>query len=243
MLASAGVLQVAHMGLVPYREAYDLQQRLREERLAGRAPDTLLLLEHPPVMTLGRSFRREHLLADEAAIARSGIGLVTTDRGGSATYHAPGQMVAYGIIDLQAHGLDLHGYMRLLEEAMLRTVAEYGITAERDVRNAGAWVAGAKIGFVGLHVRRWTTMHGCALNVDLNLDPFGLMLPCGLEGLAVTSMSQVLACAAKVEQVAPLFAAHFATLLGAPVESLAAEVVRGRSARSGAVRAPEVHAD
>jgi len=246
-LETGSVLHVVHLGVVPYREACALQQRLREERLAGRAPDTLLLLEHPPVITLGRSFRREHLLAEEATIARRGIELVTTDRGGSATYHGPGQLVAYGIIDLQARGLDLHSYLRLLEEAMLRTLTDYGITAERDARNAGVWVAGSKIGFVGVHVRRWTTMHGCALNVDLDLDPFALMLPCGLQGVAVTSMSHVLASAAKVEQVTPLFAAHFATLLGAPVESSEAEVFRshpgGSRVGSGAVRAPEVHAD
>lgn len=237
MLAAAGVLHVAHLGVVPYQEAYALQQRLREERLAARVPDTLLLVEHPPVITLGRSFRREHLLVEEASIAQQGIELVTTDRGGSTTYHGPGQLLAYGIIDLQARGLDLHSYLRLLEEAMLRTLMDYGITAERDARNAGVWVAGSKIGFVGIHVRRWTTIHGCALNVDLNLDSFGLMLPCGLEDVVVTSMSQVLTSAAKIAQVAPLFAIHFATLLGASVESLAAEVVRGRGSIRGGTSA------
>lgn len=211
-------LQIHHLGRVPYTEAYALQQRLCDEQLAEQVPDTLLLLEHMPVITLGRAFQPEHLLTDEASLAKQGIELIRTDRGGSATYHGPGQLVAYAILDLQARRLDLHSYLRLLEETMLRTLADYGIAGSRDARNAGVWVNGAKIGCIGLHVRRWVTIHGCALNVEPDLRPFELMLPCGLEGVGATSMAQLLGHSVGVDEVRPRFAMHFAELLDAKTE-------------------------
>jgi lipoate-protein ligase B len=210
-------LQVHHLGLMPYAEAHALQQRLREERIANRIPDTLLLLEHPPVITLGRAFRPDHLLVDEATLGTKGIEVVITERGGSATYHGPGQIVAYVILDLQALGLGLHTYLRLLEETMLVTLADFGIKANRDSRNAGVWVGDAKIGFVGLHVRRWVTIHGCALNVDVDLTPFDRILPCGLEGVSATSMASILGSPVNIDAVKERIGRHLGALLRSEV--------------------------
>jgi lipoyl(octanoyl) transferase len=211
-------LRLRYLGLVPYSEARALQERVREERLAGTGPDTLLLLEHLPVVTLGRSSRPEHLLVPVEEFARRGIAVERTERGGAVTYHGPGQLVVYPIVHLGHWGLDLHGYLRLLEEAALRTLADYGVQGRRNPLQAGVWVGEEKIASIGVHVRRWVTAHGLALNVDMDLAPFQLIQPCGLEGCGMTSLALRLGRHVSVREVGERYAEHFSALCGRRVE-------------------------
>lgn len=211
-------LVVRYLGLVPYGEARALQERARQERLVGAGPDMLLLLEHPPVVTLGRGARPEHLLVSREEFERRGIALETTERGGAVTYHGPGQLVVYPIVHLLQWGLDLHGYLRLLEEAAIRTLADYGIPGRRSPLQAGVWVGEEKIASIGVHVRRWVTAHGLALNVDMDLGPFQLIQPCGLTDCAMTSLARLLGRAVPVREVGERYAEHFTALCARAAE-------------------------
>jgi lipoate-protein ligase B len=185
-------LEVLELGRVPYREAWDLQHRLFERRAAGEIPDTLLLLEHPPTITLGRVGKREHLLASGEELAKRGLEVLEIDRGGDITYHGPGQSVTYPILDLTTLLPDLNRYVRALEETMMRVLLDYGLESERVAGMSGVWVRGAKVGAVGIRVKDWITMHGFALNVNTDLSGFGLIVPCGLHGRPITSLAQLL---------------------------------------------------
>ena len=177
------------LGLIPYPEAWDLQLRLVAARSQGRMPaDVLLFLEHPPVFTLGRRGGRENLLVSEAWLDRSGIAVVQIERGGNITYHGPGQLVVYPIVHLPGAGLGVVDLVDRLEEVMIRTCAGWGVPAGRNPLNRGAWVGMKKIGSIGIAVRRGVSFHGLALNVNLDLKPFGWIQPCGLEGVGVTSI-------------------------------------------------------
>lgn len=191
------LLEVVDLGAMPYAEAYAIQTRTLDEVLARRDVEgspigRLLLVEHdPPVITVSR--RPDaigHLLADKARLDALGVTVEATDRGGDITYHGPGQLVAYPIIDLNRAGLRLHGYMRRLEEAVIRVCAELGVRGERDADATGVWVGGAKICAMGVRVRRWVSMHGLALNVTTDLSHFDLIVPCGLAGRGVTSLAR-----------------------------------------------------
>lgn len=177
------------LGLVPYREAWTLQERLHAEVVAGAA-EKLLLVEHPPVITFGRRGLTPHLLASEEQLARLGVELVQSDRGGDVTFHGPGQLVAYPIVRLADHGLSVGGYVHALEDAVIATLAELGIQAVKDPAAVGVWTGGAKIAAIGVRIRRGVSMHGLALNVTTELDGFKLIVPCGLVS-AVTSIQQV----------------------------------------------------
>jgi lipoyl(octanoyl) transferase len=184
-------LAVLRLGHVPYVEAYALQHRLREARLAGPlAHDVLVLLEHEPTITLGRGTRRSSLPLDPESLRRRGLTVIEVERGGDVTWHGPGQLVGYPILDLHAHRLDLHWYLRQVEQVLLNTLAALGIPAERRPGLTGAWTAGRKIASVGVHVRRWVTIHGFALNVTNTLDDFGLIVPCGISGVQMTSVAR-----------------------------------------------------
>jgi len=172
-------------GLVPYGEGRLLQRDLVRRRLAGEIPDTLLLVEHPHVITLGKMARPEHVRR-----TRPGVEVVETDRGGDVTYHGPGQIVAYPILDLREHRRDVRWYLDRLEEVMIRVVARYGLRGERRPGATGVWVGGAKIGSIGVRVERWITSHGFALNVATDLSYFDLIVPCGLEGVRMTSLEK-----------------------------------------------------
>lgn len=182
-------LAVRRLGRVPYAEGLALQRDLVERRRAGTAPDTLLLLEHPHVITLGSSARAEHVLVDEQERARRSIELFETGRGGDVTYHGPGQLVGYPILDLKPDRKDLHRYLRDLEEVLIRTVAGFGIDGRRVDGLTGVWAPGGKIAAIGVRVSSgWVTSHGFALNVSTDLAYFGTIVPCGIAERDVTSI-------------------------------------------------------
>src|SRR5919202_1523415 len=184
-------LLVAPLGLRPYSEALDLQRELARARIAGElAQDLLLLVEHPPVVTLGRAAKERHLIVPRPALAERGVELYEVGRGGDVTFHGPGQLVGYPIIDLRRHKQDLHWYLRQLEEALIRALAPYGISGERAPAYTGVWTGGRKIASIGVHARDWVTWHGFALNVTTDLDYFDLIVPCGIQSVTMTSVER-----------------------------------------------------
>lgn len=185
-------LEVRRLGRVPYLEALAMQRALVEERRADRVPDLLLLLEHPAVITLGvkGDGGRSHVLATPDRLAALGIEVCETGRGGDVTYHGPGQVVGYPLVDLRPDRCDVHCYVRDLEEVMIRVCAEYGVTASRVKGLTGAWVGAEKIGAIGVRISRWITSHGFAFNVSTDLAHFGLIVPCGIADRGVTSLSR-----------------------------------------------------
>jgi len=184
-------LWVVNLGTVPYEEALELQRALARERISGAIPeDMLLLLEHPPVVTLGRSTKAGNLISSADFLVSKGVELFEVERGGDVTFHGPGQLVGYPIIDLKRHKLDLHWYLRQVEEALIRTLAEYSIPAERNAGFTGVWTKGRKIASIGVHARDWVTWHGFALNVTTDLSYFDLIIPCGIDGVTMTSIER-----------------------------------------------------
>ncbi|HTK48008.1 MAG TPA: lipoyl(octanoyl) transferase LipB [Gemmatimonadaceae bacterium] len=187
-------LLVRDLGTMPYAEALALQRATARARIAGEIDeDLLLLVEHPPVVTLGRSTKERHLLASPALLAARGVELFEVERGGDVTFHGPGQLVGYPIVDLKRHTQDLHWYLRQVEEALIRAVAPLGIVAERNPGLTGVWTSGRKLASIGVHARDWVTWHGFALNVTTDLGYFDLMVPCGIEAVEMTSVSRELA--------------------------------------------------
>lgn len=197
-------LQVVELGLVPYAKGLALQEQAVEERRAGARPDTLFLLEHPPVVTLGRGFRAESLLASRSELARAGVELFEAKRGGDVTYHAPGQLVGYPVLDLDARGeRDLHAYLRRLEALLCDALEALGVPPRRVPGRTGVFVGDPdpaasprKIASIGVGARGWVTSHGFALNVDLDLGGFSHIVPCGLADVAMTSVAAELGAAA-----------------------------------------------
>jgi lipoyl(octanoyl) transferase len=205
---------VRRLGVVPYQEALEAQARAVEARRAESTPDTLLLVEHPHVITLGSSAHAEHVLVDEAERRRRGIELFETGRGGDVTYHGPGQLVAYPILDLKPDRKDLHAYLRDLESVVMKVVERYGIPASRSEGQTGVWTSGGKIAAIGVRVSSgWITSHGLALNVRTDLSYFGTIVPCGIPDRDVTSLERELGREVDPEEVARVlvdaFADHF----------------------------------
>lgn len=201
---AAGALEArAHwLGRMGYLEAAALQHALVEERKRGEIPDTFLFLEHPPVITLGRAARAEHLLAPDGVLAGRGIEVWETTRGGDVTYHGPGQLVGYGIVDLKQHGRDVARYLRMLEEALIALVGHYGLAGTQRAEYTGVWLGGEKVCALGVRVDHWVTSHGFALNVAGDLSPFDLIVPCGIRGYGVTSIERASGQAPALESVA-----------------------------------------
>ena len=187
------VVEVRRLGTIPYADAVALQHRLVEQRKAGSIPDQLLLLEHPTVITLGVKVRtnRSHVLADERVLATRGVEVVESGRGGDVTFHGPGQLVGYPIIDLRPDRCEIHRYVRDLEEVLIRTAAVFGVTAARVPRLTGVWVGQDKLAAIGVRIARWITSHGFALNVSTDLTYFDLIVPCGIRDRGVTSLQRV----------------------------------------------------
>jgi lipoate-protein ligase B len=185
--------------MVEYEEALCLQNRLARERLQEEIGDTLLLLQHPPVITLGKSGKAANVLAPEAVRAKN-IRIVATDRGGDVTCHGPGQLVVYPIMNLQSHGLSVNGYIWNLEEVIIRVLTRYGINAGREEKHRGVWVGQEKICSVGVHLSNWVSKHGLALNVNNDMETFGLINPCGI-GRPMTSLAHVLGRSQDMEEV------------------------------------------
>ncbi|HEX5473432.1 MAG TPA: lipoyl(octanoyl) transferase LipB [Vicinamibacterales bacterium] len=210
------VTEVHRLGVVAYPDALDLQKRLVDERKAGRIEDQLLLLEHPPVITLGVKARndRSHVLRTPEALAAIGVGLFETGRGGDVTYHGPGQLVGYPILDLKPDRCDVHRYVRDLEEVLIGTVAAFGINAGRIEGLTGVWVGNEKIAAIGVRISRWVTSHGFALNVEPNLAHFGLIVPCGITDRGVTSIRAQLGRAVPMDEVESVLVDVFGRVFG-----------------------------
>lgn len=207
-------LEVRRLGIVPYAEAVALQTHLVEERKAGRIPDQLLLLEHPPVITLGVKARsdRSHVLATPMTLEAEGVEVFETGRGGDVTYHGPGQLVGYPIMDLRPDRCDVHRYVRDLEEVMIGTAEAFGIGAERVAGLTGVWVGGEKLAAIGVRIARWITSHGFAFNVTTDLAHFQLIVPCGIHDKGVTSLRRLLGRDVPMAEVEGAVLQAFATV-------------------------------
>jgi len=222
------VLDVRHLGTVPYGEALDMQNVLAAERRHGRIGDLLLLLQHPHVLTLGArgDGGRSHILATPARLSELGVAVFETGRGGDVTYHGPGQLVGYPILDLQPDRCDVHKYVRNVEDVLIRTVADYGIQAGRIAGLTGVWVGHEKIAAIGIRISRWITSHGFAFNVSTDLDYFRLIVPCGIGDRGVTSLEKLLGHHVDFAEVERRVARHFCDVFGAVTgEGRAAEAV------------------
>jgi lipoyl(octanoyl) transferase len=223
---------IVDLGLIGFAEAFVLQKRFVAARKADAIGDVLLLCEHPHVITLGRNGSRENLLASERVLQQKGVEFHATNRGGDITYHGPGQIVGYPVLNLGAIRRDVVWYVRMLEEVMIRTCADFGVSADREVGKTGVWVtteragvlpqraqssqsgAAEKIGAIGVHISRWVTSHGFAFNVATDLRFFDLIVPCGITGRAATSLEKVLERRVERSEAAPRLIQHFGEVFG-----------------------------
>ena len=199
-------------GLIKYRDALTFQAELVDQR-RDWAHDLLILLEHPPVITFGRKTEPSNLLWDQKTLQAAGIDCVSSQRGGDITLHSPGQLVGYPIVDLTPYGKDLHRYLRQLEDILIRTLADFGLSGTALPGKTGVWVDGRKIASIGIAVRRWISYHGLALNIDNDLTDFAAIVPCGLPGVTMTSMSQELGGPVAKDQVAEILIGHFGAVM------------------------------
>ena len=238
--------QIIDLGLLGYAEAYGLQKRLVAARKADLIGDVLLICEHTPVITQGRNGKRDHLLVSESVLRQRNVEFYETSRGGDVTYHGPGQLVGYPILQLGAIRKDVVWYVRMLEEVMIRASAEFGIRAKREEGKTGIWVGGEekeftqssqraqssqseegataeKLGAIGVHISRWVTSHGFAFNVATDLRNFDLIVPCGIAGRKATSLEKLLGRGVKMGEVAPKMARHFGDVFGLKMRAGARE--------------------
>jgi lipoyl(octanoyl) transferase len=205
-------LWVTRCGLVPYEAAFEAQRRLAAARQADEIPDLLLLLEHPPVYTRGRRSKPEELPMGEDWYRAQGIEICDSDRGGAVTYHGPGQLVGYPIVSLKPYGDDVHGFVRRMERVVIETLGESGIDAETIEGLTGVWSSGRKIGSIGIHISRGVTTHGLAINVNNDLQPFEWIVPCGIEGVRMTSVARELGAEQDMARFADRLGARFAAI-------------------------------
>ena len=224
-------VEVRRLGTVPYAEALAMQRALVEERRAERVPDLLLLLQHPPVITVGvrGDGGRSNIVASPERLAEIGIEVHETGRGGDVTYHGPGQIVGYPILDLRPDRCDVHRYVRDVEEVMIRTCAEYGVEAARISGLTGAWVGAEKIGAIGVRISRWITSHGFAFNVSTNLDHFKLIVPCGIGDRGVTSLERATGRRLAIDAVEDVVIRQFCDVFGRSSVTMASSTPRPAS--------------
>jgi lipoate-protein ligase B len=216
---------LVRLGRVPYGPVLELQRRLHSLRREGKIPDLLLSLEHEPVITLGRDGRNDHLLLPQDELRRMGVEIYAVERGGAATYHGPGQLVLYPVLDLRELGLGVREYVQQLEEVMIRTGKALGVELFRRPGYPGAWHRKGKVGFIGVYVRGWVTFHGLALNVDLRPNGFAWIVPCGAPGLPVVSLAELLPNGCTLSEVERLAHSAFSTVFGVELmESSPSEV-------------------
>lgn len=220
------------MGCIEYLQAWRLQQNLAHLRAAGAIPDVLLLLEHPPVITLGRGWRPEHLRVSKDFLEREGIAVHLVDRGGDVTYHGPGQLVGYPIVDLRERGRDVHAYLRDLEEAVIRALAGLGIGARRFPPYTGVWVDLRKIAAIGIRVSRWVATHGFALNVAPSMEHFGYIVPCGIHDYGVTSVSRELGRPVAVDEAVRPITEAMAGVMGAVCREVSLDALAEAAGRA-----------
>ncbi|GAC1636715.1 MAG: lipoyl(octanoyl) transferase LipB [Candidatus Acidiferrum sp.] len=219
----AHALQV-DLGLIPYADAYAVQKRVFAARKLGLIADMLIFCEHPHVITQGRNGKREHLLASENVLRQKGVEFFETTRGGDMTYHGPGQIVVYPILNLGAIRRDVVWYVRMLEEAMIRATAEFGIVAGRETGKTGVWVgegiASEKLAAIGIHISRWVTSHGLAYNVATDLRNFDLIVPCGIINRKATSLEKLLGRHVDLQEVKPKLAKHLGEVFGLELQQM-----------------------
>jgi len=227
------------LGLIAYQPAFDLQRRIVTARKCGAVPDVLLLCEHPHVITLGRNGKQEHLLASLHLLKQMGVEFLPSDRGGDITYHGPGQIIGYPILNLAAIRRDVAWYVRQLEEAMIRATAEFGIVAGRKAGMIGVWVdktagpgddaanypASEKLAAIGVHLSRWVTSHGFAYNVSTDLRYFDLIVPCGLRDKRATSLERLLGRVVLRDEVAPRIVANLGELFEREMQMVSREIL------------------
>ncbi|MCX6137326.1 MAG: lipoyl(octanoyl) transferase LipB [Ignavibacteriales bacterium] len=209
---------VVDLGRTKYADAWALQQRVFEARRSGAVPDVLLLTEHEHVYTLGKGGDVNHILAGEMELRERGIDLFSIDRGGDVTYHGPGQLVGYPILNLNNYYLDIHRYLRDIEEVLIRTLGSFGVAGGRSEGMTGVWIKSEKIAAIGVRVSRWTTMHGFALNVATDLSFFDRIIPCGIFHKGVTSLDRVLLRPVSVNEVIPGVIKDFSSVFGVTME-------------------------
>lgn len=207
-------MRILDLGRMRYEPAWEEQKAVWDDVRAG-GDDTLILVEHEPVLTLGAGFHSENLLFSVEEYGRRGIEVVTTDRGGDVTYHGPGQLVAYPIFDLKRHGQDLHRWMRDLEEAVIVSLREWGLEGGRFAPHTGVWVEGRKVCAIGVKIRQWVSLHGIALNCDNDLSPFELIVPCGIRDYGVTSVSRLAGRSVSVADAKGAVVRGFESVFGA----------------------------
>ena len=209
-------IEVRRLGLVSYADGLEIQKKLVEQRKAGQIPDQLLLLEHPPVITLGVKTRndRSHIVAAPAILEAEGVEVFETGRGGDVTYHGPGQLVGYPIVDLKPDRCDVHTYVRDIEEVMIRAAAAFGVEAGRLPGLTGAWVGNEKLAAIGVRIARWVTSHGFAFNVNTTLNHFDFIVPCGITGKGVTSLQKLLGHPVAMDEVEDSIERAFRSVFG-----------------------------
>jgi lipoic acid synthetase len=212
-----------NLGLEPYNRALDLQHRLVAARREGRIEDLLILLEHPPVITLGRRGDEGNIVASRELLARLGIEVHRVERGGDVTYHGPGQLIGYPILDLRGHRQDVGWYMHSLEEVLIRALSDFGVEAGRLEGRIGVWIGDKNIAALGARIEEWITYHGFALNVSPDLSHFDLMIPCGLKEFGVTSMKEVLGQAPEVSEVRKSVVQRFSQVFGVEIRQAVLE--------------------
>ncbi len=214
------------LGLIEYGEAHQLQKELRDKRVSGElAQDICLVAEHPPVFTLGRRGVKEHIQVSEAFLQQQNVSLVQTERGGEVTYHGPGQLIFYPIVNLHKAKHTVTQYVNLLEELMCRVAEKFGVVVARDERNAGVWAGDRKIGSIGIALRKGVTYHGLALNISLDLTPFSWVSPCGLTGVSMSSLENELGTTLNMSQVKDEMVETLSQLLGSEQEIVKLENV------------------
>jgi len=219
-------LRTVNLGRTRYAEAWDLQKQVFAARSDGAIGDVLLLTEHEPVYTLGKGANENHVLAGAAELKSRNIDLHHIDRGGDVTFHGPGQLVGYPILDLNQHYLDVHKYLRDLEEVLMSALGTYGIAAERSEGYTGVWTRGEKIAAIGVRMQRWITMHGFALNVSTDLSYFDRIIPCGIFHKGITSMEQASGATMNMEAVAGVVINQFESVFGVEASSMSVDELR-----------------
>jgi len=202
-------LDVLDLGLRNYKEVWDLQRKLVYKRISDDIPDSLILVEHFPVITLGRQGKKEEVLVSKSYLSERRISLFQIERGGKATFHGPGQLVAYPIINLALNEKDLHKYLRNLEETVIRLLKKVGVKGERKERYTGVWVKDKKIASIGIAIKKWVTYHGLALNVNVDLSYFSLIFPCGMDNKKITSLREIFSYPVEMDKVKKLFISSF----------------------------------
>jgi lipoyl(octanoyl) transferase len=236
-----GICLTVDLGLIGYADAYALQSRVVNARKAGAIEDVLLLCQHPHVITQGRNGKREHLLAGDNVLRQKGVAFCETNRGGDVTYHGPGQIVGYPVLNLAGIRRDVAWYVRMLEEVMIRASSDFGVVATREAGKTGIWVgrdenslqSAEKLGAIGVHISRWVTSHGFAYNVSTDLRFFDLIVPCGIAGRKATSLEKLLSRRVDAPQVEERLKAHFAQIFGLEMQAATREDLLGLLRKEG----------